>query len=159
MATRNEYTRLCGALTMSLFYVSLKAIQSTLLSCQASVGEPLIVSEEPAKQRILSAMADEYSRKILTATIESPMSALELSKKYEIPITTVYRRIEELVEAGLIAAVKSGRTTDGKWYDLYRSLLRRIDVSFEKGDVRIDVSVNEHVADKFTRMWASIPTV
>jgi len=119
----------------------------------------LIVSDEAAKQRILSAMADEYSRKILTATIEDSMSALELSKKYEIPITTVYRRIEELVEAGLLAAVKSGRTTDGKWYDLYRSLLKRIDVSFEKGDVRIEVMVNEHVSDKFTRMWTSIPSV
>ena len=119
----------------------------------------MIVSDEPAKQRILAALADEYSRKILTATIQDPMSALELSKKYEIPITTVYRRIEELVEAGLLAAVKSGRTTDGKWYDLYRSLLRRIDVGFEKGDVRIEVIVNEHVADRFTRMWTSIPTI
>ena len=119
----------------------------------------MIVSEEPAKQRILAALADEYSRKILTATIQDPMSALELSKKYEIPITTVYRRIEELVEAGLLAAVKSGRTTDGKWYDLYRSLLRRIDVGFEKGEVRIEVIVNEHVADRFTRMWTSIPTI
>jgi DNA-binding transcriptional ArsR family regulator len=119
----------------------------------------LIVSDEPSKQRILAAMADEYSRKILTATIQEPISALELSKKYEIPITTVYRRIDELVEAGLLAAVKSGRTTDGKWYDLYRSLLRRIDVSFESGDVRIEISVNEHVSDRFTRMWTSIPTI
>jgi len=119
----------------------------------------LIVSDEPSKHRILAAMADEYSRKILTATILEPISALELSKKYEIPITTVYRRIDELVEAGLLAAVKSGRTTDGKWYDLYRSLLRRIDVSFEKGDVRIEIIVNEHVSDRFTRMWTSIPTV
>ena len=123
------------------------------------IGYHMIVSEEPAKQRILAALADEYSRKILTATIQDPMSALELSKKYEIPITTVYRRIEELVEAGLLAAVKSGRTTDGKWYDLYRSLLRRIDVGFEKGEVRIEVIVNEHVADRFTRMWTSIPTI
>jgi DNA-binding transcriptional ArsR family regulator len=119
----------------------------------------MIVSDEPSKQRILAAMADEYSRKILTATIQEPISALELSKKYEIPITTVYRRIDELVEAGLLAAVKSGRTTDGKWYDLYRSLLRRIDVSFEKGDVRIEIIVNEHVSDRFTRMWTSIPTI
>lgn len=119
----------------------------------------MIVSDEPSKQRILAAMADEYSRKILTATIQEPISALELSKKYEIPITTVYRRIEELVEAGLLAAVKSGRTTDGKWFDLYRSLLRRIDVGFEHGDVRIEIIVNEHVSDRFTRMWTSIPTV
>ena len=119
----------------------------------------MIVSDEPSKQRILAAMADEYSRKILTATIQEPISALELSKKYEIPITTVYRRIDELVEAGLLAAVKSGRTTDGKWYDLYRSLLRRIDVSFENGDVRIEIIVNDHVSDRFTRMWTSIPPI
>jgi len=125
----------------------------------ASESSTLIVSEDLAKQRILSAMADQYSRKILTATVAEPVSALDLSKTYQIPITTVYRRIEELVEAGLIAAVKSGRTTDGKWYDLYRSLLRRIDVGFENGDVRIEVIVNEHVADKFTRMWNSIPKV
>jgi predicted transcriptional regulator len=124
-----------------------------------SESDKLIVNEDLAKQRILSAMADQYSRKILTATVVEPVSALDLSKTYQIPITTVYRRIEELVEAGLIAAVKSGRTTDGKWYDLYRSLLRRIDVSFENGDVKIEVVVNEHVADKFTRMWNSIPKV
>ena len=104
-------------------------------------------------------MADQYSRKILTATLNEPVSALDLSKRYQIPITTVYRRIEELVEAGLIAAVRSGRTADGKWYDLYRSLLTRIDIGFENGDVRIEAVVNEHVADKFTRMWTSIPTV
>jgi len=119
----------------------------------------LIVGDETAKQRILSALSDQYSRKILTATVTQPVSALDLSKTYQIPITTVYRRIEELVEAGLIAAVKSGRTADGKWYDLYRSLLKRIDVGFEDGDVRIEVVVNEHVADKFTRMWISIPKI
>ncbi|HYW00656.1 MAG TPA: helix-turn-helix domain-containing protein [Candidatus Acidoferrum sp.] len=117
----------------------------------------LIVCDEQAKQKILAAMADQYSRKILTATVDEPVSALDLSKTYDIPITTVYRRIEELVEAGLIAAVKSGRTADGKWYDLYRSLLKRIDVSFENGDVKVDVVVNEHVSDKFTRMWTLIP--
>jgi DNA-binding transcriptional ArsR family regulator len=146
--------------TAKFIYFAKKANNpSSLASGNYSGWGSLIVSDEPAKQRILSALSDEYSRKILTATIEMALSALELSKKYEIPITTVYRRIEELVEAGLIAAVKSGRTTDGKWYDLYRSLLRRIDVSFENGDVRIDVTVNEHVADKFTRMWTSIPSV
>ena len=119
----------------------------------------LIVNDEPAKQRILSALSDEYSRQILIATVHEPLSALELSKKYAIPITTVYRRIEELVEAGLIAAVKSGRTTDGKWYDLYRSLLLRIDVSFDGVDVRIDAKLNDRVSDRFTRMWTSIPTI
>ena len=119
----------------------------------------MIVNDEPAKQRILAALSDAYSRQILTATVPEPLSALELSSKYQIPITTVYRRIQELVNAGLIAAVKSGRTTDGKWYDLYRSLLLRIDVSFDGAEVRIDAIVNNHMSEKFTRMWTVIPAI
>ena len=114
------------------------------------------VSEEETKQRILTAIADEYSRKILMHAKDAPISALNLSKNFGIPITTVYRRIEELVRAGLLGAVKSNRTTDGKWYELYRSLLSRIDISFEEGNMRIEVEINDHIADKFTRIWFSL---
>ena len=119
----------------------------------------LIVNDEIAKQRILSALSDEYSRQILTATTHEPLSALQLSNRYLIPITTVYRRVDELLDAGLIAAVKSGRTTDGKWYDLYRSLLLRIDVNFDYGEVTINATLNNHISEKFTRMWTGVPTI
>jgi hypothetical protein len=69
------------------------------------------------------------------------------------------RELESLHVRKMPKSSKSGPTTDRKWYDLYRSLLRRIDVSFEKGDVRIDVTISEHVADKFAAMWTSIPSV
>jgi len=104
-------------------------------------------------------MADRYSRRILAATTNDSMSALDLCNKCDIPVTTTYRRIEELLQAGLLAGVKYGRTTDGKWYELYRSLLKRIDVTFENGDMQVEVTKNDHVADKFTRIWTSIPIV
>ncbi|MGA2784759.1 MAG: helix-turn-helix domain-containing protein [Candidatus Bathyarchaeia archaeon] len=118
----------------------------------------LLVREEETKQRILMAIADEYSRNILMRTRDAPVSALVLSKNYGIPITTVYRRIEELVQAGLLGAVKSSRTSDGKWYELYRSLLSRINVSFDEGNIRVEVEINDHIADKFTRIWSSLAT-
>jgi len=108
------------------------------------------------KQRILTAIADEYSRKILKATTDSPMSASELTRQYDIPVTTVYRRIEELVQAGLITSVKSGRTKEGKWFEVYRSLVKRIDLHFE-GDLRIDLIINEDVSYKFWRVLEAIP--
>ena len=119
----------------------------------------MLVNNEPAKQRILTALSDEYSRQILSATMNTPSSALELSNRYGIPITTVYRRIMELVDAGLIAAVKAGRTPDGKWYDLYRSLLLTISVSYDGTNVKIDATVNDHISEKFKRMWTSIPNI
>ena len=63
------------------------------------------------------------------------------------------------LDAGLLAVVKSGRTSDGKWYDLYRSLFSRVDLHFDEGNVRVEVVLNEHVADKFTRIWSSMPGI
>jgi len=116
----------------------------------------LIVNDEAAKQRILFALSDDYSRRILTATVDQPLSGGELSENLDIPVTTVYRRIQELLDAGLIATVKSDHTYDGKWYDLYQSLLLRIDVSFQHGEMRIDATLNNQVSDRFTRMWTRI---
>jgi predicted transcriptional regulator len=116
----------------------------------------LIVKGEPAKQRILSALSDEYSRRILTATVDQPLDALELSKNFDIPVTTVYRRIQDLLDAGLIVRIKSDRANQGRWYDLYQSLLLRIDVSFEHGETKIDATLNDQISDEFTRMWARI---
>jgi len=59
----------------------------------------------------------------------------------------------ELVDAGLIAPVKSGRTIDGKWYDLYRSLMVRINVSFDNGNININTTVDNHMPEKYTRVW------
>ena len=119
----------------------------------------MIVNDEPARQRILTALADEYSRQILSGTVDQPQSALQLSEDFNIPITTLYRRIQDLIDAGLIAPVKSGRTVDGKWYELYRSLLLRIDMSFEYGEIRINATLNDHISDKFTRIWTNMPTI
>jgi len=114
-------------------------------------GKSAPILKEEVKQRITTAMADTYSRQILKAAIERPISAAELTKQYDIPATTVYRRIEELIEAGLIASISSGRTKEGKWFDVYRSLIKRIEISFE-GELRVDVTVNEDVAYRFWRM-------
>ena len=113
----------------------------------------MIINNESVKHQILTALSDEYSRQILTATSNQPTSALEVSTTFNIPLTTVYRRIQGLIDAGLITAVKSGRTTDGKWYDLYRNLLPRIDVRFDSGEVRVDAKVDDHLSERFTRIW------
>jgi len=46
----------------------------------------LKVNDETAKQRILAALSDSYSRQIKASTVEEPLIALELSRKYTIPI-------------------------------------------------------------------------
>ncbi len=79
------------------------------------------------------------------------LGALTLAKECKIPVTTVYRRIEELVEAGLVSPARAGRTKDGKWFDLYRSTVKRINVTSENGTISVGLVKNENLQDKFTR--------
>jgi|SRR5208283_1023213 len=117
----------------------------------------LRVVGEFAKQRILSALADPYSRKILDAIIEENKSALELSKECGIPVTTVYRRLEEMLQDGLIVAVKYCRNKDGKWFELYRSLIKQINITAEKGIVIVKVRTDDNLPEKFPRGATTAP--
>ncbi|MGO9643188.1 MAG: ArsR/SmtB family transcription factor [Candidatus Bathyarchaeia archaeon] len=105
----------------------------------------MTVNDEISKQRILTALADPYSRRIMSGTTRKPLSVLELSKKYEIPISTAYRRIEDLTQAQLLVAVKSSRTKKGKWFELYRCLVTRIAISSENGTLLIGIANHKSI--------------
>ncbi|HKM50855.1 MAG TPA: hypothetical protein VJZ75_06725 [Candidatus Bathyarchaeia archaeon] len=73
----------------------------------------------------------------MIATTRKPWSALELSRKYKIPLPTTYRRIEELTQSQLLVAVKPSRTKNGKWFELYRCPVARIVLSSDNGTLFI----------------------
>jgi len=110
----------------------------------------LIVTDDVSKQRILTAIADPYSRMILRTITHDTKSALELSKECGIPVTTMYRRIEELLNAGLIVQAKASRTKDGKWFELYRTLVKNINITAEHGLIAIAISL-DNVPDRLIR--------
>ncbi len=114
------------------------------------------VHDEKAKERVLSALADVYSRNILLSTVTQAKSATDLSRQHNIPLSSAYRRIHELTEAGLISIERSVISDDGKRFDLYRSTIRSIKVFFEEGKVLVELVPNEDVISKFARMWSRV---
>ncbi len=53
-----------------------------------------------AEQDVLSVLGDTRSRKIITAAAGSSCTVDEISSDCDMPKSTVYRRVNELVEAG-----------------------------------------------------------
>ncbi len=109
--------------------------------------------EETSKDKVLQALADEYSRSILLSTIQKAKSAVELSTEKNIPISTAYRRLHELQEAGLVAVERSVITDDGKKFDLYRSTVKSVAISFDLGATEVELIPNEDMVTKFVRLW------
>jgi hypothetical protein len=112
---------------------------------QENKGPVLIVSNEVAKRGILSMLGDDLSMKILAATNQTSMSLLRMSKQFGASLENLDRKLGELLDIGLIAAIKSPGSERGL---VYRSLLDHVTVRFEYEGVNVEVVINRHVSLK-----------
>jgi len=95
------------------------------------------------RKSILKALSDEYSRAIMNYTIEQPKSVVEIVKDCDIPMTTAYRRVNELEESKILKVTGSVVTDDGKKYFLYQNRLKSIYVIFGLEELDVQIVENE----------------
>ena len=102
-------------------------------------GKP--VQEETTKDVLLGILADKYSRAILESTMDLPKSAIELSADCKIPISTAYRRVQELHDQKLLG-ISGSINDDGKKYFLYKSKVKSIMACFNRNSLDIKIIPN-----------------
>jgi len=94
--------------------------------------EPLQVSQ---------IVMDEYAARILLGTFERASSALDLSRRFAIPIAACYRRIKELEGMGLVYCERELPSRNGKGLQLFRSRLKSVRIALEEGKLRARVEI------------------
>ena len=97
---------------------------------------------------VLSALGNKYSAEILCAA-GTPKSAQTLSEDIEIPIATCYRRIEELVNAGLLTCEGRRVSEEGRRTNIYRRTLDEIEVDFTGETPRFSQKRRTEAKNKF----------
>ena len=117
-------------------YISL----SHMIIMQELVQTRKIMDDE-RKQIILEVLADKYCKQILHDTLEKPKSAMELSSDKKIPISTVYRRLQTLYDAKLLA-ISGSINEDGKKYFLYKSKVKSISLKCNLEETQIEIVPN-----------------
>ncbi|TRZ81048.1 MAG: ArsR family transcriptional regulator [Nitrosopumilales archaeon] len=93
-------------------------------------------------QKILEALADLQSRSILFSIIKDGKTALELSEKYRIPLSSVYKKISDLEELALVRVDKWVLSDNGKKFKVYKSRISRAEISIKKPEPSIILSPN-----------------
>lgn len=118
------------------------------------------IKSQKIKNILLRAIADERARKILTYTIDRPMSVMDIVKECDIPHTTAYRIVNELKEKGILFVERIVLTRDGKKYALYRSAIRGVEISFIDGTLNVRALPNEkyskNIIDKAFELFFSL---
>jgi DNA-binding transcriptional ArsR family regulator len=87
----------------------------------------------PAQLRLLD---DEYAREILAALAGTPMRGRDLIERCEMSRATVYRRLDRLRAAGLVAA-ETAVDPDGHHCQEFRLARDELTVRIENGALRV----------------------
>lgn len=92
--------------------------------------ETTTIESEQAIQTVLDALDDPDCRAILDATSDETLTAKELSASCDIPLSTVYRKVDTLAETGLLEERTRIRAS-GSHTSEYARLVEDIHVSID----------------------------
>lgn len=116
------------------------------------------VYTESRTEDVLELLGERRVREILEATSREPMSAKALSEECEVARSTIYRRVEEMLEHGLLIERTRVRP-DGSHHSVYEANVTHLGVDVENGRLDVRVQVHEGAAGRFSRMWSDIREV
>ncbi len=103
------------------------------------------ISEQSISQSILKAYSDDETSKILNASIGEPWTISEILEKLHIPKTSGYRKINSLIEEGLL--IKNGHelTSNRRKIDKYKSLFDNVKIDIINNKVTVSVQFTQDV--------------
>jgi predicted transcriptional regulator len=114
------------------------------------------VSEAVDLATVVSLLDDECARAILVATSTAAMSATELDDDLDASLSTVYRRLERLDDAGLVVEGTRPRA-DGHHDTVYSADLDEFTVSLADGELNFELRRRrEDVAGRLARRWEDL---
>ncbi|MBX0293822.1 ArsR/SmtB family transcription factor [Haloarcula nitratireducens] len=113
------------------------------------------MSEDPDGIAALGLLHDEYAREIFVAASREAMSAKELAEACGFSLPTVYRRVDDLVDAGLVVE-NNEIDPSGNHYTSYEAAVEHIDVDVRDGELDVTITQQSDAVDRFTRVWEDI---
>lgn len=91
---------------------------------------------------MMSALSDSHMHKILQSTSVSDRSVTDIIREQDLPHSTAYKKISDLVKWGLLVLYKS-EIIEGKKIAYYKSTFRSINISYNGSqETKIDAAPN-----------------
>lgn len=97
---------------------------------------------------ILDSYGSKEKRLILNTALKSPNVILEILEQCDIPKSSGYRLISELVNDGLLTEEGFAKTSDGKTVSKYTALLEKIKIEIDGDGTQVQVLLKEHILEE-----------
>ena len=99
------------------------------------------IHDSNLNQIYLQTIADVYSRSILDNIMEMPKSPIEISTQTQIPLRTVYRKLQSMFDDGIIK-ISGNITESGKKYFMYKSKIRGLQTLYSEQKISVYIIRN-----------------
>jgi len=118
--------------------------------------DPTGLDDGPDLEAVLDALDDPDCRLIVTH-LDEPMTASEISDATDVPLSTVYRKLDVLSEASLLRELTEVRS-DGHHTSRYEVDFEEVAVSLDENN-DLDVSVSRparSAEERLADMWSEV---
>ena len=111
------------------------------------------------KKAIVEALFDDQSRTILYSTTDTAKPVVDIMKETNIPMTSAYRKVKDLLKVNLLRTEGSEITEDGKRFYLYRSNINEAKLIYKNGDIEINIEPNTQKDQPEDRLLKTFTTM
>jgi hypothetical protein len=108
-----------------------------------------IAIEAPSlAKQILEAFGDEDKKNIMNTVLDEPKIISEILEIAQIPQTSGYRKVNSLIDNGLLIVQGRITTHDGKSVNKYKSIFENVTINIEKNKVTVKVLLAKESIEK-----------
>jgi hypothetical protein len=99
------------------------------------------INDSKITQTILESFGDDDKASIINSVIDNPKIISDILTTCKIPQTSGYRKINQLIDNGLLIVDGHEFTSDSRKVNKYRSIFNNIRISIIKNRVSVDVQL------------------
>lgn len=123
--------------------------------------EWIAIEDSHINRIILEAIGDDDKKNILNAVLDKPRIISEILEICKIPQTSGYRKVNNLIQNGLLIMNGHELTDDGRTINKYQPVFDNIQIHVEKNKVVVQVQLTKEYLDKssiFTMHFQNLMT-
>lgn len=119
----------------------------------------ITIEDAPLAKLILESLGDDDTKNILNTVLDEPRIISDILDMNNIPQTSGYRKINALIQNGMLTPQGFVSTHDGKKVTKYKSIFENITINIEKNKVLIRILPTAESLEKSTIMQLVCPNV
>ena len=94
----------------------------------------LELNEYDINQRMIEALTTTCSHAVLFSIIDTEKDTIEISNELQLSLSTVYKTLANLEKLSLVEIQRFKITNDGKKIKMYRSRIKKADISINENN-------------------------